>query len=59
MIGGYITSKIDNERMSSKTEDNSKQAAQIMAGDVIINYKTVASLGYEDEIIESYGELLS
>jgi len=29
-----------------------------MAGDVIINYKTVASLGYEDKIIESYNELL-
>ncbi|CDW81030.1 abc transporter [Stylonychia lemnae] len=43
--------------MSSDSDSASKEA-NLLAGDVIINYRTVASFGNEDQILNDYKKLL-
>jgi ABC-type transport system involved in Fe-S cluster assembly fused permease/ATPase subunit len=43
--------------MSSDTDAASKEAT-LLAGDSIINYRTVASFANEDQIVASYARLL-
>ena len=42
----------------SKESDHAYQEANLLAGDSIINYKTVASFANEDQILNVYKKLL-
>ena len=40
-------------------EADKTKAANLLAGDAIVNFKTVQSFGHEDRLVEKYNELLS
>ena len=42
----------------SKESDSAFKEANLLAGDAIINYRTVASFGNEGQILRDYGKLL-
>jgi ABC-type transport system involved in Fe-S cluster assembly fused permease/ATPase subunit len=42
----------------SKSSDEAAKEANILAGDAIQNYRTVASFGSDDELIADYHRLL-
>ena len=45
------------ESLSVKSDQVAKEA-NLLAGDVILNYRTVVSFGYEDVIVKDYESLL-
>lgn len=42
----------------STDSDTASKDANLLAGDAIINYRTVASFGYEDQLVKDYSRLL-
>lgn len=57
VIGNVIMNKV--QMMGSGNQESSESAdANKLASDAILNYKTVASLGYDDRILEDYRQLL-
>ncbi|CDW81593.1 abc transporter family protein [Stylonychia lemnae] len=57
MILGSIMNAKFQAGMSSDADSASKEA-NLLAGDAIINYRTVASFGNEDQILSDYKKLL-
>jgi ABC-type multidrug transport system fused ATPase/permease subunit len=55
-IGGAINTKFQSG-YSSNDEDSYKKA-NLLAGDTILNYKTVASFGYDYLIIKEYDKMV-
>lgn len=52
MLGGYIVGKLMHGR-ATKGETET-ELANLLAGDAILNYRTVASFANEEGIIEKY-----
>ena len=42
----------------STDSDAASKEANLLAGDAILNYRTVASFGHEDQILRDYSRLL-
>lgn len=42
----------------SITSEESSKMADLLAGDAIINYKTVASFAHEDKLVKDYSSLI-
>lgn len=38
----------------SEGSDASSKEANLLAGDAILNYRTIASFGYEDQVVKDY-----
>ncbi|CDW88003.1 abc transporter family protein [Stylonychia lemnae] len=56
MIGGAMTIKL--QKGLSEDSDAASGDANLLAGDAILNYRTVASFGYETQIVKDYDQLL-
>ena len=56
MILGTIMNVKFQSGMSSDTDAASKEA-NLLAGDSILNYRTVASFGNEDQIVSDFSKL--
>lgn len=55
-ISGIMTVKFQ-QGLTQKIDESSKEA-NMLAGDAIVNYRTVASFGQEEKIVQKYKELL-
>lgn len=55
-ISGYMGAKF--QQGLSVESDNSHKYANLLAGDAIMNYRTVASFAHEKQIIKDYSSLL-
>ena len=55
-ISGYMGAKF--QQGLSVESDNSHKYANLLAGDAIMNYRTVASFAHEQQIIKDYSSLL-
>lgn len=55
-ISGYMNAMFQ-KGLSVSSEDSIK-LADLLAGDAIINYKTVASFAHENKLIKDYAMLL-
>lgn len=55
-ITGYMGAK--RQQGLSQDADNTKNLANLLAGDAIINYRTVASFAHEEKIVSDYRDLL-
>nr|AAK19598.2 putative ABC transporter [Sterkiella histriomuscorum] len=56
IIGGVMNAKF--QAGLSNDSDSASKEASLLAGDAILNYRTVASFGYEDQLIRDYSKLL-
>jgi ATP-binding cassette, subfamily B (MDR/TAP), member 1 len=56
MIGAALTIKF--QKMLAEGSDDIVKEANVLAGDAIMNYRTVASFGSADQIIKEYDRLM-
>ena len=56
MLGGIMNAKF--QAGLSENSDAASKDANLLAGDAIINYRTVASFGYEDQLVKDFSRLL-
>lgn len=56
IFGGAMGVKF--QKGLSQDSDAAAKEANLLAGDAIINYRTIASFGYEDQLIKDYDLLL-
>ena len=54
MLGAFMLAKFQ----SGMTETEENKEANLLAGDTIINYRTVASFGNEEQIVQDYAKML-
>jgi ABC-type transport system involved in Fe-S cluster assembly fused permease/ATPase subunit len=65
VISSWVNYKFDPSRrtkkkdvLADKAEENSKSESDLIADDAIMNYKTIASFGSDEIIVEEYSKLL-
>ncbi len=56
MIAAVVNIKF--QQGLSQSSDAASKEATILAGDAILNYRTVASFGHEEQIVSDYDRLL-
>lgn len=56
VLGGIMNVKF--QKGLSEGSESAHKDANLLAGDVILNYRTVASFGHEDQIIKDYNRYL-
>jgi len=55
-LGSFFSARFSKQ--AQEDSDDNAQEANMLAGDAILNYRTVASFAQEEKIIKKYEELL-
>mmetsp|Transcript_42048 Transcript_42048/g.30267 ORF Transcript_42048/g.30267 Transcript_42048/m.30267 type:complete len:83 (-) Transcript_42048:1404-1652(-) len=59
MLAGALTGRRDTGQGFVDYDENAAKDANLLAGDAIANYRTVASFAHDDEIVAEFERLLA